>query len=67
MEYVTLSNGVKMPKNGYGVYQISKNKVIRYRKKFTFSHYDHNMVTWFDEIVTSRRLNHNHEKDKKNW
>lgn len=24
MEYVTLSNGVKMPKNGFGVYQISK-------------------------------------------
>ena len=24
MEYVTLSNGVKMPKNGYWVYQIAK-------------------------------------------
>lgn len=24
MDYVTLSNGVKMPKLGYGVYQISK-------------------------------------------
>ena len=23
MEYVTLNNGVKMPKLGYGVYQIS--------------------------------------------
>lgn len=26
MEYVTLSNGVKMPKNGYGVYQVSKEE-----------------------------------------
>lgn len=26
MEYVTLSNGVKMPQNGYGVYQISKGE-----------------------------------------
>lgn len=29
MEYVTLSNGVKMPKNGYGVYQISKEDCER--------------------------------------
>ena len=29
MEYVTLSNGVKMPKNGYGVYQISKEECER--------------------------------------
>lgn len=29
MEYVTLSNGVKMPKNGFGVYQISKEDCAR--------------------------------------
>lgn len=29
MEYVTLSNGVKMPKAGYGVYQISKEECAR--------------------------------------
>lgn len=26
MEYVTLSNGVKMPKLGFGVFQISKEE-----------------------------------------
>lgn len=26
MEYVTLNNGIKMPKNGFGVYQISKEE-----------------------------------------
>lgn len=29
MEYVTLSNGVKIPQNGYGVYQISKEDCER--------------------------------------
>ncbi len=29
MEYVTLSNGVKMPQLGYGVYQVSKDKCER--------------------------------------
>ena len=29
MEYVTLSNGVKMPKLGYGVYQVSKDECER--------------------------------------
>ena len=29
MEYVTLNNGVKMPKNGYGVYQIAKEDCER--------------------------------------
>ena len=26
MEYVTLNNGVKMPKLGYGVYQVSSEE-----------------------------------------
>jgi hypothetical protein len=30
-----------------------------------FSHYDPNMVKWFDETVKSRRENHDHTKDKK--
>lgn len=32
-----------------------------------FSHYDPNMVAWFDETVKSRRTNQDHTKDKKNW
>jgi len=32
-----------------------------------FSHYDPKMVKWFDETVKSRRNNHDHTKDKKNW
>ena len=29
MQYVTLSNGVKMPQLGYGVYQVSKDACER--------------------------------------
>jgi len=29
VEYVTLNNGVKMPKNGYRVYQIAKEDYER--------------------------------------
>ena len=29
MEYVTLSNGVKMPIMGYGVYQVTKDECER--------------------------------------
>ena len=29
MEYVTLSNGVKMPIMGYGVYQVTKDEIGR--------------------------------------
>lgn len=29
MEYVTLNNGVKMPKLGYGVYQVSSEECER--------------------------------------
>ena len=29
MEYITLSNGVKMPQLGYGVYQITKDECER--------------------------------------
>lgn len=36
-------------------------------KSLFFSHYDPNMVAWFDETVKSRRTNQDHTKDKKNW
>lgn len=29
MEYITLSNGVKMPQLGYGVYQVTKDECER--------------------------------------
>ena len=29
MEYVTLNNGIKMPKLGYGVYQVSNEECER--------------------------------------
>ena len=29
MEYITLSNGVKMPQLGYGVYRVSKDECVR--------------------------------------
>lgn len=29
MDYVTLSNGVKMPQLGYGVYQVTKDECER--------------------------------------
>lgn len=32
-----------------------------------FNHYDPKMVEWFDQTVKSRRENHDHNKDKKNW
>ena len=42
-------------------------KELDIKTSLFFSHYDSNMVAWFDEIVTSRRTNHDHKKDKKNW
>ena len=30
-----------------------------------FNHYDPKMVEWFDQMVQSRRENHDHNKDKK--
>lgn len=44
-------------------------KIAKLDKKTSsfFSHYDPNMVKWFDETVKSRRINHNYKKDKKNW
>ena len=33
MEYVTLNNGIKMPKLGYGVYQNSDTVFTRHRRR----------------------------------
>lgn len=46
---------------------MDKIKELDTKTSLFFSHYDPNMVAWFDEIVTSRRTNHDHKKDKKNW
>lgn len=46
---------------------MNKIKELDTEKSLFFSHYDPNMVAWFDEIVTSRRTNQDHTKDKKNW
>lgn len=53
-------------------FELSKEDMERIKELDTktslfFSHYDPNMVAWFDEIVASRRTNHDHTKDKKNW
>lgn len=46
---------------------MSKIKELDTGKSLFFSHYEPNMVAWFDEMVTSRRTNQDHTKDKKNW
>ena len=44
MEYVTLNNGVKMPKLGYGVFQVTNEECKRCAldegKSLFFDHYD---------------------------
>lgn len=44
-----------------------KIKELDTGKSLFFSHYEPNMVAWFDETVKSRRTNQDHTKDKKNW
>lgn len=46
---------------------MDKIKELDTGKSLFFTHYDPNMVAWFDEIVVSRRTNEDHTKDKKNW
>lgn len=46
---------------------MEKIKELDTKTSLFFSHYDPNMVAWFDGIVTSRKTNHDHTKDKKNW
>lgn len=46
---------------------MEKIKELDTGKSLFFSHYDPNMVAWFDQIVKSRRTNQDYTKDKKNW
>ncbi len=46
---------------------MEKIKELDTKTSLFFSHTDPNMVKWFDETVKSRRTNHDHTKDKKNW
>lgn len=46
---------------------MNKIKELDTGKSLFFSHYDPNMVAWFDQTVVSRRINQDHTKDKKNW
>lgn len=46
---------------------MEKIKELDTKTSLFFSHNDPNMVAWFDEIIISRRTNHDHTKDKKNW
>ena len=46
---------------------MEKIKELDTKNSLFFSHYDPNMVAWFDQIVASRRVNQDHLKDKKNW
>lgn len=47
--------------------EMNKIKELDTGKSLFFSHYDPNMVAWFDQTVVSRRTNQDHTKDKKNW
>ena len=67
MEYVTLNNGIKMPKLGYGVYQtppedtkrcftltvddMAKIEALDGGESLFFSHYDPKTVEWFMSIL----------------
>lgn len=66
MEYVILNNGVKMPKLGYGVYQVTKDECERCVLD-VFPHQDPAMVEWFVKMVEERKKNNRSEKEKKNW
>lgn len=47
--------------------EMEKIKELDTKNSLFFSHYDPNMVAWFDQTVVSRRTNNDHTKDKKNW
>ncbi len=46
---------------------MEKIKELDTNKSLFFSHYDPNMVAWFDQTVVTRRTNSDHTKDKKSW
>ena len=45
------------------LYEEGKIKELDTGKSLFFSHYDPNMVAWFDQTVVSRRTNQDHTKD----
>ncbi len=47
--------------------EMERIKELDTKKSLFFSHYDPDMVAWFNQIVVSRRSNQDHSKDKKNW
>ena len=47
--------------------EMDKIKELDTKNSLFFSHYDPNMVAWFDQTVVSRRTNQDYLKDKKNW
>lgn len=51
MQYITLSNGIKMPQLGYGVYQISKEECILEALKVGYRHLDTAQCYLNEELV----------------
>lgn len=51
MQYVTLSNGIKMPQLGYGVYQISQEECILEALKVGYRHFDTAQCYLNEELV----------------
>lgn len=55
MEYITLSNGVKMPILGYGVYQVTKEECERC------------VIVIPKSTHKERKKQHDCAKEKKSW
>ncbi len=75
-DVVALSKSVRAErmKENFNIFdfELSKEDMEKIKELDTktsqfFSHYDPNMVAWFNETVMSRRTNQDHTKDKKNW
>lgn len=74
INYITLNNGVRMPKLGYGVYQVTREECERCvtaaldKKQSTFfSHTDPAMVEWFVQMLEGRKQQKDSTKETKNW
>ena len=51
MQFVTLSNGIKMPQLGYGVYQVSQEECILEALKVGYRHFDTAQCYLNEELV----------------
>lgn len=74
INYITLNNGVRMPKLGYGVYQVTREECERCvtaaldkKQSAFFSHTDPAMVEWFVQMVEGRKQQKDSTKETKNW